>query len=115
VNAQAAVVLGATFERDLEFSPQVLVVLVAHQEMKQAVSVGQYVEGFGRRGAGPIAGRDIAYSVPTGLTRGNPSRRQKPQQRGCVLELDVVDLRIFTSREMKKAAAEPVGCVSQTG
>src|SRR5260370_41015597 len=101
-------IFGATLESDLELSAQVLVVLVSDQVTKQGFSVRPNIESFRRRGAGPIARRDVAHGVAAGLARGYSSPGEETQQVRSFFQFDVIDLRVFARGEVHEAAAKPV-------
>src|SRR6267143_3447527 len=96
-------VLGTTFERYLELSPQVLVVLVAHEIAKQGIGVRRHIERLRGRRACAITSGNIANCVPTSFARCDSGFRKKTQKIGNLFQLDVVDLRIFSGGEMKEA------------
>src|ERR1700730_1416982 len=106
-------VLGTTFERYLELSPQVLVVLVAHEVAKQGIGVRRHIECLRCRRARAVTSGDIANRVSTSFARCDSGFRQKPQKVRDLFQLDVVDLRVLPGGEMKEAAAKPVCCVGQ--
>src|SRR5260370_29755421 len=95
-------VVGATFERDLELSSQVLVVLVAHQETKQSVGVWLNIEAFCSRRTGAIARRDVAHRVSAGFARSDAGRGQEAEEIWCFLQLHIIDLGIFSGGEMNE-------------
>src|SRR5258708_39898903 len=106
-------IFGATFESDLELATQVLVVLVTDQITKQRFGVRPNIESFRRRGAGPVARRDVAHSVATGLTRGYSGPRQETQQVRSFFQFDVIDLRVFARGEVNKATAKSISRIGQ--
>src|ERR1700694_2401688 len=106
-------IFGATFESYLELSPQVLVVLVAHQVAKQRLGIRPNIESFGRRRSGAITGCDIANRVAAGLARSNPGFCQEAQEVRSFFQLDVVDLRVFPRGEMQKATAKSISRIGQ--
>src|SRR5213595_3338261 len=101
-------ILGTTFESYLELSPQVLVVLVAHEVAKQSIGVRRHVERLRCRCACTVTAGDITNRVPASFARCDSSFGQKAQKVRNLLQLDVIDLRIFSGGEMKEAAAKPV-------
>src|SRR6266516_3558947 len=99
-------IVCTTFKRDLEFSTEVLVVLVAHEIAKQRLRIRQHIECFRSRRAGAIAGGDIAHRVAARFARGNSGFSQEAQEVWCFFKLDVINLRVFARSKMQEATAK---------
>src|SRR6266849_1241814 len=106
-------IVCATFKRDLEFPPQVLVVLIAHEIAKQRLRIWQHIEGFRGRRARAIAGGDIAYCVAARFARGDACFSQEAQQVRCFFKLDVINLRILARSKMQEATAKSLGRIRE--
>ena len=106
-------IFRAPFESDLEFSSQVLVVPVPNQKAEEPFRVRRDVERFRAGSSRPIAGRDVAHGIAAGFAAGDSGFSQETEQIGRLVQVDVIQLNIFSRGEVKESAAETVRGIRQ--
>src|SRR5207245_9020021 len=92
---QAAGVVAATREGDLELAPEVLRIGMAEQEIGGGFRVRGHVECLLAADAGDGAGGDVAHGVAASFARGDPNGSQAPHDGRGVLDVDEVELEIL--------------------
>ena len=110
---QAAGVVGAARERDLELAAEVLRVLVAEQEVGESARVGRDVEGLVGADAGERAGRDVAHGVAARLARGDADGGEATHQRRRVFDVDEVELEVLARGDVEDRVRVLLGEVGQ--
>ena len=110
---QAAGVLPAAGERDLELAAEVLRVGMAEQEAHDRLRVGRDVEGLVAADAGERAGGDVAHRVAAGLAGGDADRGQAAHDVRRVLDVDEVELEVLPRGDVADAVGVLLGEVGQ--
>src|SRR5262245_31641279 len=83
-----------------KFASKVLGVLVAQQEVGQGMRVRRDVKLLIVAHASQRASGDVADHIATGLSRGNPDRRQAAHEVWGIVNMDEVELKILARRDM---------------
>ena len=92
--SQAAGVLSASTQSRLEFAAKVLSVRMPQQELSQSMGVGSHVKGLVGANTHEGATGDISHRVPAGLSRSDTHRRQTTHDRGGIVDVNEVQLKI---------------------
>ena len=100
---QAAGVVVAAAERDLELAPEVLDVRMPQEILRARVGVGRDVEALGAADARELARGHVAHAVAARLTRGDADGRQAAHHIRRVLDVDVVELDVLPRRDVEDA------------
>ena len=66
-----------------------------------------------RARAGEVAAHDVAHGVAARFAGREPDRRHQPQDLGCLLELDEVELHVLARGEVAPAARVRLGDVGE--
>ena len=98
---QAARLVFAAGERNLELPPEILRVVVPEQEIRHGSSVWRNIERFSAAYAGEWAGRDVPHDVTARLVRCDPYRRKSAHHVGRILDVHKVQLEILTRRDVQ--------------
>ena len=76
---------------------------MAHQEPRQRMGIGRDVEDFVAADAGKRAGGDVANGISASLAGCDADRRQPPHDRGPVLDVDEMELKILARGDVRDA------------
>ena len=97
---QAAGLVFAAGEGDLEFAAEVLTVGVPKQETHNGLRIRRDIEGLRAADSGEGAGGDIAHRITAGLAGGDADCRETSHKVGRVFNMDKVDLKILAGRDV---------------
>ena len=100
---QAARLVAAAGEGDLELAPEVLHVGMTEQKVGQSPRVGGDVERLRVAHAGHRAGGDVAHRVAARLTGGDADRGQPSHQVGRVHHVDEMELDVLARGDVADA------------
>src|SRR5678816_4664687 len=96
MNSETGVIFTTTLKGDLEFSTKILIPLIANEESKQRMCIGQHIKSFVGCSARAIARSDVTHSVTASLTRGDAADCQETQKVWDLFELHIVDPVSYT-------------------
>ncbi len=100
---ESASIVAAAGECHFELSAEVLRVGMTEQKVGCRSGVGRHVESLFPADAGDGAGGDVTHRIAAGFAGGDAGRREPPHQRGCVRDMDEVELEILTCGDVRNA------------
>ena len=92
---QAAGLVPASGEGDLELPAEVLRVRMSHQKRGTGQRIGRRVEGLGPAHTGHRACGDISHRIAAGLARGDSHGGQSIHEVRRVVDVDIVELDVL--------------------
>jgi hypothetical protein len=98
---QAAPLIGASREGDLELAPEVLRVGMAQKEVGAGLRIGRHVEGLAAANTRVRTGGHVPNGVAASLARGDSNGRQPPHQLRGVVDMDEMELKVLAGRHMQ--------------